>query len=53
MKTKKKKPENEYYEIEVLDWDIRYSFGLNSSKIWGDGVYFEHSDLIIYLHRFV
>jgi hypothetical protein len=29
-KTRKKKPEKEYYEIQLEDWEVDYHFGLNT-----------------------
>ena len=47
-KTKKKKPENETYEVEVEDWEVAYHFGLNTlPKDLIEGVYWEHSRLIL------
>ena len=47
-KTKKKKPEKEYYEIEVEDWEVYYNFGLNTApKDLIEGVFSEYSKLIL------
>ena len=47
-KTKRKKPETGYYEIEVEDWEVDYHFGLNTaSKDLADSIYWEHSTLIL------
>ena len=47
-KTKRKKAEKEYYEIEVADWEVYYNFGLNTApKDLIEGVYWEHSKLIL------
>jgi len=44
----KKRPEKEFYEIEVDAWETTYHFGLNTvSKDLFDGVYWEYSKLIL------
>ena len=47
-KRKMKKPENEYYEIELGDWEVNYHFGINTGpKDLVPGVYWEHSAIIM------
>ncbi len=46
-KKKTKKVEDESYQIEVKDWEIDYSFGLDESKIFGDGPFWEYARLIM------
>lgn len=47
-KVKKKKPQNESYEIQVEDWEVDYHFGLNTApKDLIQGVYWEWSKLIL------
>ena len=47
-KTKRKKPETEYYEIEVDDWEVDYHFSINTlPRDLNDGVYSEYATLIL------
>jgi hypothetical protein len=43
---RKKPPENLYYEIEVMDWEVYYHFGL-APKNLGRGLYWETSSLTL------
>ena len=47
-RTKKKRDENQSYEIEVADWETNYYFGLNPGiKDFIEGAYWEHSRLVL------
>ena len=46
-KTKKIKPENQTYEIEIEDWEAAYRFGLNILPKHFEGAYWENCRLIL------
>lgn len=48
QKIKKKPIENEFYEIEIEDWEVYYDFGLNQThKGLTADVYWEYCNLIL------